>query len=128
MGNDLQFTVGFDPSVANYTTSIVYDTEPVKIGWILNKSTGVFSNIYFNGNYAIAKDSNYLIIIFECRFEDINAIEYTDANSRFTFCLTSIRRSTVIGSALVQGFSSPWSGRETTAAGITGSEGTSPRF
>lgn len=75
MGNDLQFTVGFDPSVANYTTSIVYDTEPVKIGWILNKSTGVFSNIYFNGNYAIAKDSNYLIIIFECRFEDINAIE-----------------------------------------------------
>lgn len=71
MGNDLKFTVDFDPKWANYTRAQVYDTEPINIAFRFEKGSNDFVDIMFSGQYAVAKDRRGWIIFMHCRFTGI---------------------------------------------------------
>lgn len=81
MGNDLLLTADFDPSIKNYTETIVYDSEPININFHLNKGVDSFKVIHFAGRYAMAKDIRNTVLVFNCTFSGIATVECTEAAS-----------------------------------------------
>lgn len=81
LGNDLTITADFDPSIKNFTESIVYDTEPVNINFHLNKGVDSFKVLHFAGRYAMAKDSRNTILVMNCSFAGVAAIDCIESAS-----------------------------------------------